>query len=529
MLALALVFGAIPRSKIAVRRFGREIGDFSARLVIMSMRKVIFSMLLLGCLVQGGLLAQNGGGASVAGADDGAAMSTDAGVFAGWWNGVLSVAGQNIKMEFEIARQDGKLLGKMNAQGVKGIPVEVAVDGGALTLQVKQLGMKYSGMKMGSSVMGTFEQHGFTAPLILYPGKFPVNRPQTPKGPFPYKVEEVVIENSVEGSRLAGTLTYPVPTGTTSNGAKVPTWTTSKRAKIPVVVMVTGSGTQNRDEEIFEHKPFAVIADWLARNGVATLRYDDRGAGGSAGPLEGITTENNASDARAAVEFIRSQRKFGKVGVLGHSEGGTIAIILAGEGTADFIISMAGVATQGKECIIWQNEAILQLKGAPKQMASDYGKLLNEIYTKRIALYAQDPQKGGAIPQAQQFVRDFCAQEGISLPDNLLANAAAVASSHSLWIDWMVGYDPAETVRKIKCPVMAINGSLDMQVPAKANLDVLRELLPASKKHLIKEYPSLNHLFQSCTEQTSLQYGEIEETISIQVLEDIAKWITTLF
>lgn len=474
-------------------------------------------MLLLGCLVKGGLLAQNGGGASVAGAEDGAAMSTDAGVFAGWWNGVLSVAGQNIKMEFEIARQDGKLSGKMNAQGVKGIPVEVAVDGGALTLQVKQLGMKYSGMKMGSSVMGTFEQHGFTVPFILYPGKFPVNRPQTPRGPFPYKVEEVEFKNTLEGATLQGTLTYPQG------------YESMKAKNVPVVVMVTGSGTQNRDEEIFEHKPFAVVADWLARDGVATLRYDDRGAGGSAGPLEGITTENNASDARAAVEFIRSQKKFGKVGVLGHSEGGTIALMLAGEGAADFIISMAGVATQGKECIIWQNEAILQLKGAPQQMARDYGKLLNGIYTKRIALYAQDPQKGGAIPQPQQFVKEYCVQEGISLPDNLLINAAAVASSHSLWIDWMVGYDPAETVRKIKCPVMAINGSFDMQVPAQANLDVLRELLPANKKHLIKEYPSLNHLFQSCTEQTSLQYEEIEETISPQVLEDVAKWITTLF
>ena len=191
------------------------------------MKKVIFSMLLLGCLVSGGLLAQN---VAVAGAPAGA--SADAGAFAGWWNGVLSVAGQNIKMEFEIVQLEGvqegaqeiKFQGKMNAQGVKGIPVEVAVDGGAITLQVKQLGMKYSGMKMGSSVMGTFEQHGLSVPLILYPGKFPVNRPQTPKGPFPYQTEEVVIENTAEGSRLAGTLTYPVI------AEKVPSGTTSKRA-----------------------------------------------------------------------------------------------------------------------------------------------------------------------------------------------------------------------------------------------------------------------------------------------------------
>ena len=483
------------------------------------MRKVIFSMLLMGCLVHGGLLAQNVASVGApAAASVGAGVSADVGAFAGWWNGVLSVAGQNIKMEFEIVQQDGVLQGKMNAQGVKGIPVEVAVEAGAVTLQVKQLGMKYSGMKMGSSVMGTFEQHGITAPLILYPGKLPVNRPQTPEGPFPYQTEEVVIENSAEGSRLAGTLTYPVPTGTTSNGVK-----------IPVVVMVTGSGTQNRDEEVFEHKPFAVIADWLARNGIASLRYDDRGAGGSTGPLEGITTENNAADAKAAVEFIRNQKKFGKVGVLGHSEGGTIALMLAGEGVPDFIISMAGVATPGKECIIWQNEAILQLKGAPEQMAKAYGKLLDGIYTQKIALYAQNPQNGGAIPQSQQFVKEFCAEEGISLPDNLLTNAAAVASMQNHWMAWMVGYDPAKSIGKIKCPVMAINGSLDMQVPAQANLEVLRKLLPSNKKHLVKEYPALNHLFQNCTEQTSLQYGEIEETISHQVLEDMAKWVNSLF
>lgn len=500
--------------------------------IMMIMKMVIFSMLLLGCLVRGGLLAQN-----VAGAGAPAGASADAGTFDGWWNGVLSVAGQNIKMEFEIEEKDGVLQGKMNAQGVKGIPVEVAVESGAVTLQVKQLGMKYSGVKMPGSVMGTFEQHGLTVPLILYPGKFPVSRPQTPKGPFPYQTEEVIIENIAEGSRLAGTLTYPViaekvPTGRMSkkvNGEKVTIMTTSKRSKIPVVVMVTGSGTQNRDEEVFEHKPFAVIADWLARNGIASLRYDDRGAGGSTGPLEGITTENNAADARAVVEFVRSLKKFGKVGVLGHSEGGTIALMLAGEGVTDFIISMAGVATPGKECIIWQNEVILQLKGAPEEMAKAYGKLLDGIYSRKIALYAQDPQNGGAIPQPHQFVKEFCAQEGISLPDNLLANAAAVASLQNPWMVWMVGYDPAGTARKIKCPVMAINGSLDMQVPAQANLEVLRNLLPANKKHLVKEYSALNHLFQSCTEQTSLQYEEIDQTISTQVLEDISNWVNSLF
>ena len=447
-----------------------------------------------------------------------------AGVYKGFWNGVLSVGGKNIKIEFEILEQQEKVVGKMSAQGVKGIPVEVVVGESGMEMQVEQLGMKYSGVKMGNNIMGTFEQHGVSAPLVLFPGKREINRPQTPKAPYPYNTEEVSFANAAEGATLTGTITYPVG------------YEKMKAKNVPVVVMVTGSGTQNRDEEIFDHKPFAVIADWLARNGIASLRYDDRGAGGSSRPVEGATSENNAADAKSAVAFVKGLKTFGKVGVLGHSEGGTIALMLAGERIPDFIVSLAGVATRGVDCIVWQNMAQMELHGIPEQMTKDYGKALEGIYAERTRRFRESVSssdasvrlQGGAISQAKEFVGKLCADEGLKLPPQFVSNLEAVASSKSLWLDWFVAYNPEEAVGKIKCPVMAVNGSYDMQVPSEDNLGVLRKLLPAGGKHFIKEYPELNHLFQHCTRETSLSYEEIEETISLEVLEDIVKWIGSL-
>ena len=443
-----------------------------------------------------------------------------AGRFAGDWNGILVLGGQSIKMEFAIGEENGVAVGRMAAQGVKDIPVEVQVQGDSLQLQVKQLNMLYEGLLLGRNIMGTFSQNGFTAAMMLLPGKLEVVRPQTPKAPFPYKMEEVTFSNAAEGAILSGTLTYPVGYGDMN------------KSNVPVVVMVTGSGLQNRDEEIFDHKPFAVIADWLARNGIASLRYDDRGTGGSSNPVEGATSENNALDAKAAVEYLRNLGEFGKVGILGHSEGGTIAFMLAGEKVPDFIISLAGVATAGVDCIVWQNVAALELRGVPQQMAQDYGKALRGLYAERVRRFRENVSggndkarvEGGAIPRAKEFVHQLCAEEGLKLPPQFVENLVIVASTVSPWLDWFVAYDPADAIRNIKCPVMAVNGTLDMQVPVE-NLEVLGGLLENDSRNLIKEYPSLNHLFQPCTKATSLQYGEIEQTISPQVLEDIVKWM----
>ena len=454
------------------------------------MKRVL--ILIVSVLCFGAVAAQNG-----------------AGKFNGFWNGVISAGGQDIKMEFEILEQDGVPVGRMNAQGIKGIPATVKTDGAAIEIEIEQIGMKYSGFLLGNNITGTFSQHGFNTAMVLYPGKLEIKRPQTPKAPFPYKTEEVTFENRGEGAVLSGTLTYPVG------------YENMKPKNVPVVIMVTGSGTQNRDEEIFDHKPFAVIADWLARNGIASLRYDDRGAGKSTGDLSNVTSENFAADAKAGVEFVRGLKKFGKVGMLGHSEGGTIAIMLAGERVPDFIISMAGVATRGLDCLVWQNVELLAQKGVPQPMSEDYGKALRELYIQKDAL-------GGKVEQPEQFVEDICRTAGVSLHQSLKSNLVTIASTQNSWLNFFVMYDPLEAIGKIKCPVMALNGSLDMQVPALENLNKLRNLLPDNSKHFIKEYSGKNHLFQSCTKANSLQYGEIEETIAPEVLEDIVNWIRDL-
>jgi hypothetical protein len=246
------------------------------------------------------------------------------------------------------------------------------------------------------------------------------------------------------------------------------------------VLLVSGSGQQNRDEEVFDHKPFLVIADYLARQGIATLRYDDRATGKSVGgEVKNATTEDFMRDAAAGLDYLRSRKAFGKVGLLGHSEGGTIAFMLGARGKVDFIVSLAGPAVKGDTLLAAQSNRILKLSGQPASMT--VGKY------RQIAAMQQSP-----------------------------------------WIQWFIDYDPSEDIRKTACPVFALNGNCDCQVVSTLNLEAFRRLLPSSKKNSIKEYPTLNHLFQHCTTGLPTEYGKIEETISPEVLQDIAQWIRSL-
>ena len=268
---------------------------------------------------------------------------------------------------------------------------------------------------------------------------------------------------------LAGTLTYPVGYN-------------SKR-KVPVVIMVTGSGLQNRDEELFEHKPFLVIADFLARNGIASLRYDDRGAGLSTGDIEDVTTEGFCRDAAAGIAFLRKTGHFSKIGVLGHSEGGSIAFILAAQKKCDFIVSMAGPGLRGDSIIVEQTNELLRQQGQPETMT---------VRQMRLTMLLQKTNP---------------------------------------WYDYFVDFDPAPVIKQIKCPALLLNGDKDSQVMAASNIPVIRALLSDNEKHqlpdnqVIKVYPGLNHLFQHCTTGMPAEYGSIEETISEEVLHDIAEWI----
>jgi hypothetical protein len=254
----------------------------------------------------------------------------------------------------------------------------------------------------------------------------------------------------------------------------------SAKQQPTVVLFVSGSGQQNRDEELMNHKPFLVIADYLARQGIATLRYDDRATGKSVGgDVKNATTADFMRDAAAGIAFLRSKNAFGKVGIMGHSEGGSIAFMLGGRQQVDFIVSLAGPAVKGDTLLAAQSNRILQLSGQPATMT--------------VEKYRQ-----------------------------------TAASASLPWLDWFNDYDPSGDIRQISCPVFALNGDRDCQVISTLCLPALKQLLPASKKHLIKEYPGLNHLFQHCTTGLPDEYAQIEETVSPEVLQDIATWIKTV-
>ena len=245
--------------------------------------------------------------------------------------------------------------------------------------------------------------------------------------------------------------------------------------------MVSGSGLQNRDEELFGHRPFLVIADYLARHGVAALRYDDRGFGESTGgELENATTEDFMQDALAAVEFLKGSGRFSKVGVLGHSEGASIAFMLGARGKADFVVSLAGLGVRGDKALTAQVNRIMELSGQP-------GTMTEEMYRQNARL------EGNA------------------------------------WLNWFIDYDPTGDIAATCCPVMAVNGSKDCQIISSLNLEAIRAELPQDSRNLIKEYDSLNHLFQHCVTGAVTEYRSIEETVSAELLADLAGWISMNF
>ncbi len=429
------------------------------------------------------------------------------------WTGGISVGTKELNIGFIIKTlSDGKQICTMDvpAQGAKNVPVELLKnDSDSLNLSISILRATYKGGKVSSeSIEGVFTQNGMSLSLNLKPGGFKLQRPQTPIEPFSYTTEEIVFRNESEGAMLSGTLTYPV------NYEKY------KKKTVPVVLMVSGSGGQNRDEEVFDHKPFLVIADFLAKNGIASLRYDDRGVGKSTGPTKGTTTENNLADAEAGILYLRSLKKFGKVGVLGHSEGGTIAFMMGANKSVDFLISFAGGAANGIDVIVGQNEAAMQQQGVPQELINDYATALRALYKDRV--------NKKQIDDKATYIENLCQTNSLTLPENFKSNLVKCITFGGEWLTWFLGYDPAKAISKIKCPVMALNGNLDLQVLSKDNLPVIKNNIPLNRKNVIKEYDSLNHLFQHCTPATALNYGAIEETMSEEVLNDITKWINMI-
>ena len=383
----------------------------------------------------------------------------------GDWVGKLNLGPQSLTIVLHVTCDaQGKAECTLDSpdQGAKGIAVETDYcSSDSISVSLASLALSFQGKLKGDEIVGTFTQ-GQSFPLVLKRGEEKLNRPQNPVAPYPYTTEEVTFKNVADGATLVGTLSYPIG---------------YKKGQTPVVLMVTGSGQENRDEEIFDHKPFLVIADYLARHGVATLRYDDRGFGKSTGrDVEHATTLDFMRDAASGVDFLRTSKQFGKVGILGHSEGGSIAFMLGAKGKIDFVISMAGVGVKGDTALTAQANKILELTGQSMRYSTHQYRM-NAIIKR------------------------------------------------SPWLNFFIDYDPSADISKTLCPVMAINGSRDIQVISSLNLAGIKAHLKPNPKNIIKEYPSLNHLFQHCKTGNVSEYRMIEETISPEVLEDIVRFI----
>lgn len=387
----------------------------------------------------------------------------------GTWKGTLEAGAQRLTLVFHLNKTAQTAKMDVVEQGAEGVPMTVNVlTDDSVSLSVAQLGMSYAGRIEGNRVHGTFRQMGFTASLDMERGAVTFRRPQEPTPPFPYETRKVSFSNPSGNATLAATMTYPV-------GYK-------KDMRVPVVLMITGSGAQNRDEELFHHKPFLVIADHLARHGIASLRYDDRGTGLSTGNFKTATTRDFADDARCGIDFLKSHKEFSRVGILGHSEGGGIAYMLASEGKPDFIVSLAGPACKIDTMMVVQFNALGRAQGLTQDMFQN-------------------------VAQVRQYMS---------------------SKDSSAWTRYFLDWDLRPYVRQTKCPVLALGGETDLNVPPTLNVPALEENLPKNKNNVVKTYPGLSHAFQHNPTGDPTKGATIEETIAPEVLDDISRWINQL-
>ena len=422
----------------------------------------------------------------------------------GSWRGELDLGRMKLPLVVNLSKDGGGNVSctlDSPSQGVKGLATTVELcTADSISLTCSAIGASYQGRVEGDAIKGVFSQRGHSFPLDLAPeAAMEERRPQTPRGPFPYTVVDTTF-TTPDGAVMSATLSMPAATG---------------KKKVPAVVMVTGSGAQNRDEELFDHKPFAVIADYLARHGIASLRYDDRGFGKSTGDLASATTFTFKDDAASGIRFLKSLDGIGKVGVLGHSEGGTIAFMLGASRLPDFIVSLAGAAVPAKEILLDQNGHALEMLGLSGDDKENHLRLISLMFDAA----AEQAREGVSRPID---IDSLVAQSGITANPQIVASMKMNDRARTPWFNTFVALNPMEFLKKTKCPVLAINGDKDTQVNGPANLGVIEKTIPKAEIHLM---PGLNHLMQHADTGEMSEYSQISETISPEVLEIIADFI----
>jgi len=439
----------------------------------------------------------------------------------GYWFGVLEFQGSELILTFAIRKNNkDSLMGEMKSplQSSKEIALsKIKINNDSVYLQIKSIGASYRGVfdVKDTLINGLFSQASYKIPLKLKRTLVPfiLKRPQEPKPPFNYESEEVSFDNTKEGIKLSGTLTYPKGEG-----------------KYPAVVLITGSGPQDRDEEILGHKPFWIIADYLSRNGIAVLRYDDRGVGKSGGNFATSTSMDFATDAEAAITFLRKHSKISpnQIGLLGHSEGGMIASIIASKDkNIKFIVLLAGPGLSGENILLTQIKKMLDLD----ENNAEFIRRVMDDSKKTYHLLKKNPNP----PKAAKAIRKYYKKRAEQVPANEQLEYGYTGSGieikiealNSPWFRYFLTFNPEDYLRKVDCPVFALFGDKDVQVVSKENSSAIEHIAKRYKKDnfTIKIYPGKNHLFQNAQKGSLSEYAKIEETISPEVLKDILVWM----
>ena len=424
----------------------------------------------------------------------------------GYWKGQIDLGVQKLEMGFGIQAVESGFSAKLDvpAQGALDIPVDETVfKENQLNMTMSAMGATYSGVLKEDRIEGEFTQHGMTFPLNLEKGSKASKqvRPQDPQPPFDYRVEEVSFINEKEGNTLTGTLTIPKGKG-----------------PFPAMVLVSGSGQQNRDEELMNHRPFWVIADYCARHGIAVLRYDDRCMGGSTGEVENATSMDFSYDAEAAFDFLHKQKHINasRVGILGHSEGGIINFMVsARRPEVAFLVSLAGPAVNGIEVLKEQQAAILRASGMTEEMIAFSQNSNRQLFD--IVESSNDREEADSL--MRQLVKGWGYNEELT--------EQTVSGMTLPWMYYFLKYDPTEAIVKTTCPVLLLNGTKDLQVLVTQNFPAYEKIIADyGKTNLtMHELPDLNHLFQHCETGSPNEYFEIDETISPEVLEMMVDFV----
>lgn len=440
-----------------------------------------------------------------------------------WLGSLMAGPGVQLRLTLEITRTAaGKMEGVLTSvdQGNARIPLSaLSVKDGVVHLEATSIGAMFDGKldPAGSEIGGDWKQGGASLPLVFkrqtQPANFSVNRPQEPKKPYPYTDEEVVVENKTAGLKLAGTLTLPPGPG-----------------PHPAAVLITGSGPQDRDETVFNHRPFLVLADYLTRQGIAVLRCDDRGVGKSTGDFAKATDADFVEDALAEVAYLGTRKEIdpGRVGLVGHSEGGTVAARAAIRSSdVAYIVLLAGVGLPLEEVLLRQGRDLGRAAGSSEKELATEAAIQRDIF--RIVKTEADPAA------AKTALRNSIHQKIAALTNKERAVTGVseamiegqIEAVLSPWFREMLTYDPRPTLKAVRCPVLALNGEKDLQVNAEVNLAAVRDALRAGGNQNVRivQLPGLNHLFQKCMTGSLAEYAQIEQTFDPHAMQLVSGWI----